>query len=445
MDFEPTRLASYDEENLLAEIKRVAARYFEGKCPRRHQFNEYSRVTANTVIKHFGSWSKAMTKAGFAYERSPIDRADLIKDLRKIKDLNQGKYFTGDFYKSNGGKYSVKTLKKRLGYSDWKSLLENVLSLTKQARVVRIIKAAPKKLTEKELFDELKRVWDKFGRRPSYSEFKVNGKIGINIYERDFGTWTKAIQVFCLKHGYCIQGMKGSTATKEILLSELKAIAKKNQSNILKFKTYKGCGGTYTIATFQNHFGSWQNALESAGLRNGRFFTNEDLFSELQRLWEMLGRQPITREMRQYGKISRQVFQKRFGSSTKAIHAFCKDRANDVEENVEEEITSENTQESIEETEANTEPINKDAKKDNAIDTIIMITPRIPSLRLRFRVFNRDNFACVKCGRSPAKSIGVELQVDHIKPYSRGGETVLENLQTLCKECNLGKSNISYQ
>ncbi len=32
--------------------------------------------------------------------------------------------------------------------------------------------------------------------------------------------------------------------------------------------------------------------------------------------------------------------------------------------------------------------------------------------------------------------------IDHIKPWSKGGETVLENLQTLCATCNLGKSNI---
>jgi 5-methylcytosine-specific restriction endonuclease McrA len=33
------------------------------------------------------------------------------------------------------------------------------------------------------------------------------------------------------------------------------------------------------------------------------------------------------------------------------------------------------------------------------------------------------------------------LHVDHIKPWSLGGLTVDENLQTLCEPCNLGKSN----
>jgi 5-methylcytosine-specific restriction endonuclease McrA len=36
---------------------------------------------------------------------------------------------------------------------------------------------------------------------------------------------------------------------------------------------------------------------------------------------------------------------------------------------------------------------------------------------------------------------GVKLEVDHIKPISKGGKTVLNNLQTLCMDCNRGKSN----
>ncbi|MEW6748894.1 MAG: HNH endonuclease [Candidatus Micrarchaeota archaeon] len=53
----------------------------------------------------------------------------------------------------------------------------------------------------------------------------------------------------------------------------------------------------------------------------------------------------------------------------------------------------------------------------------------------------RDNFKCKKCGRSPATDQSVILHVDHIKPYSKGGETTIENLETLCSVCNIGKSN----
>lgn len=70
-------------------------------------------------------------------------------------------------------------------------------------------------------------------------------------------------------------------------------------------------------------------------------------------------------------------------------------------------------------------------------------TKREINLRLRFLVLKRDNFKCCACGASPAKDPSVELQVDHIIPWPKGGETVIENLQTLCSKCNLGKSNLT--
>lgn len=63
------------------------------------------------------------------------------------------------------------------------------------------------------------------------------------------------------------------------------------------------------------------------------------------------------------------------------------------------------------------------------------------SLSLRYEVLKRDGFRCINCGRSPATEVGVELHVDHIHPWSKGGKTVIENLQTLCSDCNLGKSD----
>lgn len=58
---------------------------------------------------------------------------------------------------------------------------------------------------------------------------------------------------------------------------------------------------------------------------------------------------------------------------------------------------------------------------------------------LRWQVFQRDRWKCVACGR--ASHDDVILHVDHILPRSRGGSDTLENFQTLCDRCNLGKSN----
>lgn len=58
---------------------------------------------------------------------------------------------------------------------------------------------------------------------------------------------------------------------------------------------------------------------------------------------------------------------------------------------------------------------------------------------LRYDVFARDGYRCCICGAS--QKDGVKLHVDHIIPVSKGGKTVMNNLQTLCDRCNLGKSN----
>jgi len=59
---------------------------------------------------------------------------------------------------------------------------------------------------------------------------------------------------------------------------------------------------------------------------------------------------------------------------------------------------------------------------------------KIPE-ELRWEVFERDDFRCRECGCRRM------LQADHIIPESKGGATVLENLQTLCKRHNVKKGN----
>lgn len=61
--------------------------------------------------------------------------------------------------------------------------------------------------------------------------------------------------------------------------------------------------------------------------------------------------------------------------------------------------------------------------------------------KLRFEVLERDGFRCRACGRSPHEHIGVVLHVDHIFPVAMGGKTTTENLQTLCADCNIAKSD----
>ncbi len=57
---------------------------------------------------------------------------------------------------------------------------------------------------------------------------------------------------------------------------------------------------------------------------------------------------------------------------------------------------------------------------------------------LRYEVLKAANGRCALCGITKEER---PLQVDHIKPRSRGGTNAFENLQALCDECNRAKSD----
>jgi 5-methylcytosine-specific restriction endonuclease McrA len=61
------------------------------------------------------------------------------------------------------------------------------------------------------------------------------------------------------------------------------------------------------------------------------------------------------------------------------------------------------------------------------------------SQKLRFEIFQRDNFTCQYCGRSQKDKI--KLEIDHKVPVSEGGADDFNNLITSCNDCNRGKSN----
>jgi 5-methylcytosine-specific restriction endonuclease McrA len=66
-------------------------------------------------------------------------------------------------------------------------------------------------------------------------------------------------------------------------------------------------------------------------------------------------------------------------------------------------------------------------------------TPRIPiPPEVRKYVFERDKYQCQSCGQTAKET---DLSIDHIIPLARGGQNDISNLQTLCRTCNLGKTD----
>ncbi|NTU50122.1 MAG: HNH endonuclease [Desulfobulbaceae bacterium] len=58
----------------------------------------------------------------------------------------------------------------------------------------------------------------------------------------------------------------------------------------------------------------------------------------------------------------------------------------------------------------------------------------------REKVYERDKWHCLMCGIDVSRQQQVTMaQCDHKVPAERGGPTKIENLQTLCVQCNLKK------
>ncbi|WP_310428722.1 HNH endonuclease [Chamaesiphon sp. VAR_48_metabat_135_sub] len=76
------------------------------------------------------------------------------------------------------------------------------------------------------------------------------------------------------------------------------------------------------------------------------------------------------------------------------------------------------------------------AKKIPSEKSPIQKRTRSIPLSIRLDVLTRDGYKCVYCGRGSQQ---IDLEIDHIIPYSKGGSNQIDNLQTLCFDCNRGK------
>ena len=287
-------------------------------------------------------------------------------------------------------------------------------------------------VSDEELLNDIKRVAQLLNTRVLYRDkYKEYGKYSYSTIERHFGTWTNALKKIDLYsvHGG-VHNPNNVNVSDEQLLDDLRATAKSlNIVSITTTQYYKYGKHGHTIII--ERFGTWEKALLKAGLEPTGFRASvsvEELLEDLEKTWIKLGRQPTPTDIKNgESKFSLNSYARKFGSWRKALEFFV----NYINSDEQNGTISDSTQ-----SESHL-PINENKSLNETHKT-----SRDINLRLRFLVMKRDNFKCCICGRSPATTPGLELHIDHIKPWSRGGETVIDNLQTLCQDCNLGKSNL---
>ena len=250
-------------------------------------------------------------------------------------------------------------------------------------------------------------------------EYNLHGRFSAATMQNRFGSWNDALD----KSGLVLQ--KRMNIPQEELLVDLKRVASLAGGNVVTREQYRNLG-KFSESVIVRKYGNWAQALAVAGLAPTGWrpmAPDDELFSNMADVWEQVGRQPKQSDFcPPASRFSAHTYVNRFGGWRKALEAFVagvndKDVASEVIE------------------EPKLEPLVIEPQRQRKK------TSRDPGWRLRYLVMHRDNLTCQKCGRSRVKH-GVVLVLDHKEPWSKGGETTFENLQTLCEECNGGKSDL---
>ena len=211
-------------------------------------------------------------------------------------------------------------------------------------------------------------------------------------------------------------------ASDQDLLDDIKKVVKEFNKETITRDEYDE-KGRFNSGTIRKRFGGWLNALQKAGLSETRNYNieNTDLIKNIEEVWLKLGRQPNAKEMKPpLSKYSGATYTNRFGTFQKGLEAFI-EYINSDDDATEESIIEEKIQEK-----------EKEFKHK---------TKRFPSLRLKVQVLMRDGNKCALCGITVT---GENIHFDHIKPWAKGGETELENLQVLCEPHNIAKGTLEY-
>jgi len=295
----------------------------------------------------------------------------------------------------------------------------------------------PRNCSTEEIIAEIKRV-DALVNKTTLTigDYDRYGKIHSSTLRHRFGDWQKVLTLAGIGDKFTgrkeFRGKMAQKLTDDEIICELKRIAKLLNKESITTEDVRNHSQIMWESVVTRRFGSWAAGLEKAGLKIsplGHRYSLDDYFENLLNVWTHYGRQPSYGEIdKAPSKISAGAYENRFGTWRKALEAFVT-RMNKEEPAPKYDIRKELA----------TDQKHVIGKPKKIKIRILSEDKRGIGLSLRYKVLNRDKFKCVKCGASPATDHSCKLHVDHRIPFSRGGKTALDNLQTLCQNCNLGK------
>lgn len=184
--FELERLTSYDDESLLAEVRRVSA-IVPGCTLTTTAFAEHAKVHVSTLYGRFGNWEAVLKAAGLGdrFEGREWSRDEVIETLKKV---------SAQLGRSN---VSLRDAEKMAGIT-FRPIARHFGSFRAALKAAGLTEATSgKRYTDEECFENLLSVWTALGRQPYYAEMKsAPSRVGPKAYVRRWGSWRAALAAF---------------------------------------------------------------------------------------------------------------------------------------------------------------------------------------------------------------------------------------------------------
>lgn len=122
--------------------------------------------------------------------------------------------------------------------------------------------------------------------------------------------------------------------SEQAIIDDLKRVSEILGKSSITSSEY-ALNGKYGISTVLRKFSKWNDALLKSGLdvQNQTNISNEDLFKNLESVWNILGRQPTTKDFKtkDLSKYSLTVYESRFDGWCNTLVQFQKYNLNKQE------------------------------------------------------------------------------------------------------------------
>ena len=277
-----------------------------GETPTVAEMNEQGRYAVSTYIERFGSWNDAVREAGLSTndETKGVSKEELLAALQDLAD-ELGRAPTQREMRQEG-QYSTTTYQTHFG--SWSEAIKAAGCETG---------TLGRRVSREKLLTALQDLANELGRPPTTTDMREHGPHSQSPYFDRFGSWSDALQEAGLEAYY-----EQTHPSKKELRKELQDLA----DELGQTPTHQDITkqSTYSAYAYRDRFGTWNNALKAAGLElshEQRPPSMKELRKELQDLADELGRAPNTTEMAEQGPYSTSPYYNRFGSWDDALEA----------------------------------------------------------------------------------------------------------------------------